>query len=67
MVLAEGVSVEGKASLGDEDVEGDVWVHGAFILGPGRNAEIGRIYNLGEEVCVCVEYSQPRGGSAENT
>ena len=55
--LGGGVSVEGKASLGDGDVEGDVWVHGTFILGPGRNAEIGRIYNLGEDmtgsVCVC--------------
>jgi len=46
--LAEGVSVEGKANLGDGDVEGDIWVHGALILGPGRSAEI--------------ESIQPRGG-----
>lgn len=40
------------------------------ILGPGRNAEFERVYNLGEDmtgsVCVCVEYSQPKGDSAEN-
>lgn len=56
VVLAEGVSVEGKANLGDGDVEGDVWVHGALILGPGRNAEIERVYNLGEDMTgsMCV-------------
>lgn len=55
-VVLAGVSVNGKASLGDGDVEGHVWVHGTLILGPGRNAEFERVYNLGEDVTgsVCV-------------
>ena len=55
--LGEGVSVEGKASLGMGMWKAMYGCMVHFILGPGRNAEIGRIYNLGEDmtgsVCVC--------------